>query len=46
MTIFVSGKVYGYMFWLVLDIRKPIQNIQVSFVTSRKLPLFWCTSHI
>jgi hypothetical protein len=34
MTIFLSGKVYGYMFRLVLDIRKPIQNIQVSFITS------------
>jgi len=34
MTIFVSGKVYGYMFRLVLDIRQPIQNIQVSFITS------------
>lgn len=34
MTISVSVKVYGYTFRLMLDIRQPIQNIQVSFITS------------
>jgi hypothetical protein len=48
MPIFVSGKVYGYTFRLVLDVRKPIQNIQVSFITSvgESFFFFWCTSLI
>ena len=45
LTVFVSGNVYGYMFRLMLKIRKPIQNFEVSFITSRKRLFFSGARH-